>query len=60
MKEYGAVVEVGGASKKRDGISRTWSLALVLMVASALFAMVTFDPQGSSVCLTKIAPHRAK
>ncbi len=60
MKEYGAVVEVGAASKKRDGISRTWSLALVLMVASALFAMVTFDPLGSSVCLTKIAPHRAK
>jgi len=30
-------------------LSRGWSVALVLMVASALFAVVTFDPSGSSV-----------
>ena len=29
--------------------SRSWSVALALMVASGLFVVVTFDPSGSSV-----------
>jgi hypothetical protein len=29
---------------------RSWSIVMVLMVASALFAMVTVDLEGSSVC----------
>lgn len=34
----------------RRRFSRRWSVALALMVASGLFAVVTFDPSGSSVC----------
>jgi len=33
------------------GFGRAWGVAVALMAASALFAVVTFDPQHSSVLL---------
>jgi len=43
------------------GFGRAWGIAVALMVASALFAVVSFDPQQSSVELAAVAaPQMAK